>query len=160
MRLLCCKLRAVAREAPGRGRAHVHAASRCSPTSWTASVSTHAPRPKARSAGSVRFRAVRFVGSCGRGSISFTPLPGCRGRGLFGACCYNAALPRECTGAAKKIPEFAVALAIALSGYGALEAEHWPTSALHAAVILLNAVRYRLVRCRTCLPSTVRIARG
>jgi hypothetical protein len=44
---------------------------------------------------------------------------------------------------AKRIPEFAVALAIALSGYGALEAEHWPTSALDAAVILLNAVVIR-----------------
>ena len=45
--------------------------------------------------------------------------------------------------AAKKIPEFAVTLAIALSGYGALEAEHWPTSTLDAAVILLNAVVIR-----------------
>jgi hypothetical protein len=40
--------------------------------------------------------------------------------------------------AAKKIPEFAVALAIVLSGYIALEAKHWPTSTLDAAVILLK----------------------
>ncbi len=46
---LCCKLPAVARDAPARGRARAHAASSRSPTSWTASVSAHAPRPKARS---------------------------------------------------------------------------------------------------------------
>jgi hypothetical protein len=46
---LCCKLPAVARDAPARGLARAHAASSRSPTSWTASVSADGPRPKARS---------------------------------------------------------------------------------------------------------------
>src|SRR5271154_5853439 len=46
---LCCKLPGVARDALARGRARAHAASSRSPTSWTASVNAHGPRPKARS---------------------------------------------------------------------------------------------------------------
>jgi Transposase DDE domain group 1 len=46
---LCCKFPAVARDALARGRAGGYAASSCSATSWTASVSAQGPSPKARS---------------------------------------------------------------------------------------------------------------
>ena len=46
---LCCKLPAVVRDALARGRGRAHAAASRSPTNWTASVSAHGPRPKARS---------------------------------------------------------------------------------------------------------------
>ena len=46
---LCCKVPLASRDTPARGAVGPHRVWSRSPTSWTASVSAHAPRPKARS---------------------------------------------------------------------------------------------------------------